>query len=252
LRSIILPAIKREMKNRRDLLLNADRVVFVSRYVRRVIKKNIASLKGDVIHNGVDLQSIQASLNTPSNYSLKDSFALYIGKIEKHKGSEILKSLFKSKKVDLPLVVIGEGSEREELIKTAEENNRRSVFLNWIANNEVLKIMSSAQFLLFPSVWAEPLSRVLLEAASVGLPVVAVNSGGTPEIIENNRNGFLVKNSEEFIRKANQLSNDNVMLKRLSQQGKQITRDRFDQNKLTRKWVDLYEKVIKENKKSRD
>jgi glycosyltransferase involved in cell wall biosynthesis len=43
-----------------------------------------------------------------------------------------------------------------------------------------------------PSIWAEPLSRVLLEAMSFGRPVVATTVGGTPEAVEHGVTGLLV------------------------------------------------------------
>jgi|GEM_PF-1254496 len=252
LRTIILPAIKKEMKRRRELLESADRVVFVSRHVESIIRKNIENINSTVIHNGVDLPGIKETLKKKGNYTLEDDYALYIGKIEKYKGSEVLESILKSRKFDLPLVIIGEGNERNKLIETAEKNNKRSVFLNWISNDDVLNIMNNAKFLLFPSIWEEPLSRVLLEAVSTGLPVVAYKSGGTPEIIEDDRNGFLVSSKKDFVRKASKLLTDEDRLQRFSRESKKIAAGRFDQQKLTGKWINLYEQTIREKNKTKD
>jgi len=64
---------------------------------------------------------------------------------------------------------------------------------------DIPEIMSAADAYVMSSAW-EGLPMVLLEAASMGLPIVATDVGGNREIVFNGKNGFLVpaKNSEEL------------------------------------------------------
>src|SRR4029450_6650399 len=52
-----------------------------------------------------------------------------------------------------------------------------------------------APALVFPSLWPEPLSRVLLEALALGTPIAAMDTGGSREILEDGRSGLLVANA---------------------------------------------------------
>ena len=44
---------------------------------------------------------------------------------------------------------------------------------------------------MFPSVWPEPLSRVLIEASALSVPIAAMNTGGTADIIVDEETGLL-------------------------------------------------------------
>ncbi len=63
-------------------------------------------------------------------------------------------------------------------------------FLGW--RNDIAGVLSGLDMLVVPSTSAEATTRVILEAFSAGVPVVAYSIGGIPEIIEESRNGFLV------------------------------------------------------------
>ena len=58
---------------------------------------------------------------------------------------------------------------------------------------DVLRAMARATALVFPSLWPEPLSRVLLEALALGTPIAAMDTGGTREILEDGASGLLVR-----------------------------------------------------------
>lgn len=67
-----------------------------------------------------------------------------------------------------------------------------------IAGAKKMKLMSEAKALLFPIDWEEPFGMVVIEALACGTPVVAMNRGAMPEIIEHGVNGFLANNEQEF------------------------------------------------------
>jgi glycosyltransferase involved in cell wall biosynthesis len=61
-----------------------------------------------------------------------------------------------------------------------------------------LKFLSEAKAFLFPIDWEEPFGMVVIEALACGTPVVAMNRGAVPEIIEHGVTGFLANNEKEF------------------------------------------------------
>ena len=61
-----------------------------------------------------------------------------------------------------------------------------------------MKFISEAKALLFPIRWEEPFGMVMIEALACGTPVVAMNRGAVPEIIEHGVNGFIADTEAEF------------------------------------------------------
>lgn len=61
-----------------------------------------------------------------------------------------------------------------------------------------MKFISEAKALLFPIDWDEPFGMAVIEAMACGTPVIAMNRGAMPEIIEHGVTGFLANNEQEF------------------------------------------------------
>jgi len=68
-----------------------------------------------------------------------------------------------------------------------------------LSGKRKLTFLSQAKALLFPICWDEPFGMAVIEALACGTPVVAMNHGAMPEIIEHGVNGFLANTEEEFI-----------------------------------------------------
>ena len=72
----------------------------------------------------------------------------------------------------------------------------RIEFLGWLEPAEIERELSSAWLLVAPSLWAEPLGLVALEAIVRGVPVLASKSGGFAETVEEGISGVLVSNGD--------------------------------------------------------
>jgi glycosyltransferase involved in cell wall biosynthesis len=65
--------------------------------------------------------------------------------------------------------------------------------LGELPHDDVLALYDLADVVVHPAAWPEPFSRVLLEAAAAGKPVVATRVGGNPEAVEDGVTGLLVE-----------------------------------------------------------
>jgi glycosyltransferase involved in cell wall biosynthesis len=87
--------------------------------------------------------------------------------------------------------VLGEGSLAHALKLQAASAGVPLLLRGWTPREDVLRVMARATAVVFPSLWPEPLSRVILEALALGVPVAAIATGGTREILEHGQSGLL-------------------------------------------------------------
>ncbi len=74
----------------------------------------------------------------------------------------------------------------------------RITYAGNLSGQRKMRFISRAKALLFPIQWDEPFGMAVIEALACGTPVVAMNRGAMPEIIQHGVNGFLANNEEEF------------------------------------------------------
>lgn len=89
------------------------------------------------------------------------------------------------------LIIVGEGPERTHLVAHAERTFSKTVFTGNLSHADTLAVMGDAQVFVLNSSY-EGFSHLLLEAVSLGVPVVATGVGGNREIIQNEADGILV------------------------------------------------------------
>lgn len=187
---VALPYVRANLGRRQRALLAADRTIAVSRYVAGVLRDGIPGLDPVVLPNflrDAEVSSPQAALVRD------DDVVLYVGKLEEHKGADLLPAAMAARP-GARLLVAGEGPLGAEVRAECARRGVRVDFLGQLPNGEVLELMRRAAVLLFPARWEEPLTRTLLEAGSMGLPAVALATGGTPDIIRDGITGLLADN----------------------------------------------------------
>lgn len=178
----------------RSGIINARRIVACSDWVRR-----------ELGNEGIDSERIYLPVPGPSagyiRFPSTRPVFLYIGRLDVEKGVEQLLRAFErvsSTNSEVTLRIAGQGPERVRLESLARELGiaTRVTFLGWIDPTEIEKELSSAWALVAPSLWAEPLGLVALEAIVRGVPVIASADGGFAETVEDGVTGLLVPNGD--------------------------------------------------------
>jgi glycosyltransferase involved in cell wall biosynthesis len=149
----------------------------------------------EVIPNIVDRAEAEATAAGAPSFPVPDRFLLYVGKIEENKGARLLVSAVAAARTGLPLVVLGEGTLAHALKFDAASAGVPLLIRGWTEREDVLRCLARATALVFPSVWPEPLSRVLLEALALGTPVAAMATGGTAELLGPEGAGLVVEDA---------------------------------------------------------
>jgi len=93
----------------------------------------------------------------------------------------------------------------------------------------------------------ESLGKVLIEAMAAGLPVVATNTTGSKEIVKNGISGYLVPIGDNIAlaRKILHLLNNSDQAKKMGQAGRQIAKEKFDQEKVIRNIIKFWRDLAK-------
>jgi glycosyltransferase involved in cell wall biosynthesis len=148
---------------------------------------------------------------------------LYLGRLSPEKGVE---TILRAWRPGLgTLVVAGTGPEDSRLRAMAPPG---VVFLGAVDGSAVPGLLQRARTLLLPSNWYEGQPRVVLEAYAAGVPVLASDVGGLPELVEDGRSGFLLPptDPEAWTAAMQKLLSDPEAV-RLGQRGWQLWRERF-------------------------
>ena len=122
---------------------------------------------------------------------------LFVGRLEKEKGVHVLLEAMHQVRKAIPsvqLLIAGDGSYRQELEKMTSHLNLRDhvSFLGWLEGADLQDKYRRAWVLVLPSIRAEGLGMVLVEAGLMGRPVIGSDLGGIRDIIRHGYNGFLV------------------------------------------------------------
>lgn len=121
-----------------------------------------------------------------------------VSRLEKEKNIEFILEgvkLLKSRYGDcFRLLVIGDGSLREELTERVNELElKKNVFFcGMIPHEELTDYYHACDLFLFAS-QSETQGIVLLEAMAAGLPVIAVKGSGVNDVVKDGRNGFMTE-----------------------------------------------------------
>lgn len=131
------------------------------------------------------------------------------------------------------LDIIGEGPkeyvhELQDMVRVLGLEEKVS-FVGRIDHSELLERYTEYDVLLLPSRWPEPFGRVMLEAMARGLPVVAANTGGTPEVISDGDNGLLVPPGEPLMlaNAVKRLAQDPVLAHRIRYAALESVREKY-------------------------
>ena len=129
-------------------------------------------------------------------YGEKGPVLLFAGRISQEKGVFELPGIFRKAREKIPnlqMLIAGTGPSENDLKIVFPE----AEYTGWIDHEKLPGIYASADVLILPSRF-DTFSCVVLEALSCGLPVIAYNTKGPKDIIQDSINGFLVETPDEM------------------------------------------------------
>ncbi|MEW6052261.1 MAG: glycosyltransferase [Nitrospirota bacterium] len=240
------------------LLRGVKKIVAVSESVRKDVIKNNWGLdpyKVITVKNCIDLSTID-SIRISKGESraqlglAEDEFVFgTVGRLVATKGQSYLIEAFALVKERIPnarLVITGNGPLFGELQKKAANLGVASRVLFTGYRNNVFEMLRAFDIFVLPSL-AEGLSIALLEAMASGLPIIASEVGGIPEVFGNCKCGKLVKPKDVRSLAAAMIEIsylDNDLKKNLGANGRTRIEEEFTADVMIKKLTELYESVL--------
>lgn len=201
----------------------------------RMKKKNVP-----VIFNGINLEKCILKVN----YSLDKSFSvLHIGRFSEAKNHfDLLKAfkIFNDKYPNSILKLIGDGELKSEVKNYVKENHLGNSVKFLGLQSNVYPFLNETDIFTLPSKY-EGIPMTLIEAMGTGLPIVATEVGGIPDMLENNESALLTKvNVREIAEAFEKLFLDEELRERL---GKNALREsaRFSSKEMAKKYISVYQ-----------
>ncbi|HET9315694.1 MAG TPA: glycosyltransferase family 4 protein, partial [Vicinamibacteria bacterium] len=156
-----IPYMMGDLRLKRAALRRAGATLAVSEAIADELRA--AGLpRVETIPNMVDGREVEALAREAPSFELPERYLLFVGKLEENKGARALIPAVAAARTGLPLVVLGEGTLAHAVKMDAAEAGVPLLLRGWAEREDVLRILARATALVFPSLWPEPLSRVLL------------------------------------------------------------------------------------------
>jgi glycogen synthase len=242
----MIPYMRANLARKQTGLARADAIVAVSRRIASDLVERAPELahgRIEVIPNPVNVEELRARASTLDPRT--SPYALYLGKLAPNKGTSFLIDVIERANLDWPLVIAGDGPDRSALEREAQASSRAVRFTGWLDRDAALDLLANAAMLIFPSRGPESLSRVLIEASALEIPIAAMDTGGTRDIIEPDVTGLLSSTPEELARDVARLRKDPEFRARLASAARAKVERDFETSRVVARVERLYEELTR-------
>lgn len=235
-----------------------DKLIVNSKYSeKRMISVGIKKIKIKIISGGVDCKKF--NIKRKRNHGNRNIKIGFWGRLVEFKGLEYslraINEVYKKYK-SIDFTIIGDGPERKRILDLIFKMNLKNIvkYKGIMEFNRIPFVARDLDIFLHLPIYlrktergssyihTETMGRTYCEASSMGIPSVISNVGGGPEMIINNKTGFVVKEKDYISasKKILKLINNPRLRERFGAKARNISQKRYDWNKL----INKYEKVF--------
>ena len=248
----MIPYMRANLASKRSGLARADAVIAVSHRIAEDLRARapeLAKTRVEVIPNAIDVAALRATAEQGAGRTENEgtgsdgAYALYLGKLAPNKGTRYLIDVIRRADLDWPLVIAGDGPDRAALEAEARASGKQVTFLGWLDKDEATRWLARAGMLIFPSRGPESLSRVLIEASALGIPIAAMDTGGTRDIVEPGVTGLLSDSPEGLAKDVRLLRHDEMLRRSLADAARRKVERQFEAGAVVSRIEALYREV---------
>ena len=242
----MIPYMRGNLARKRRGLAQANAVIAVSSTIAHDLRERAPELSRtrlEIIPNPVDVSALRAAAAAAPRPTA-ENYALYLGKLAPNKGTSHLVAIAEQAALDWPLVIVGDGPDASDLRAAASRSTRDIRMMGWLDRPDALTWLAHASILVFTSRGPESLSRVLIEASALGIPIAAMKTGGTPDIISHRVTGLLSESPEALANDVRRLRADEGLRRRLGAAARAHAESTFDAPAVVAKVEALYRALL--------
>jgi len=229
-------------------------------FKKRLIRLGCDQSRIEVLRSGLNYDGYTFTERAPGpNGEVK---LVTVGRFVEKKGIEYgIRAVAQvaQKNKNISYSIIGYGPLEDDCKKLINElgANEYIHILGKKKENEIIEILEQSHLFLAPSVTAEngdqdgPVNTIK-EAVCLGLPVIATDHGGIPELVQDGVSGFLVpeRNDVAIADRINYYIDHPEIWTSMALAGRQTVEQDYDLNKLNDRLAEIYENLIKEGMQS--
>jgi len=233
----------------REILNMSDRIITLSLTWKNFLESIIPKNKITIIENFVNSSQF-TRFEREDNTSKNIITVLFVGGpgaeekglYDVFKAIPIVKKKFNN---IMFLFVACPSIEKLNIIHEKELITSHTKFLGYIYNEKKIRIFYESDIFILPS-YSEGLPITMLEAMAAGLPVIATSVGAIPEVIEDGKNGFLIKTGDyhALAEKILILAKDKKLRQKMGKNNIEKIRKQYGEEVVIKKLNNVYEKLL--------
>jgi glycosyltransferase involved in cell wall biosynthesis len=245
--------------------INWSHLIAVSHFIKKeLIGVGYDDKKITVIHHGIDETMYSPRIRCKAVYKkypqLKNKrIVFHPARMGLAKGCDVSVKAFKIVKDKFPdamLVLAGTkniidwGNTQQKDIAYIVDlvkffNLEENVVIDMFKLEDMPKLYAASSICIYPSTSGEPFGLTMLEAMASGKPMIVTNSGGMPEIIKDNINGYIVpvKDFEILASRIIQLLIDDKLRERFGYTSREMVEQSFTTKIISRNTMNIYKKL---------
>lgn len=211
----------------------------------------VPSKKAVLIYNGFNEKRLECNIGKNEKKQSLDISTQYvvamIASFGKNKDWNCYLNAAKliiKKRQDITFLAVGTGEMWDQINRSITESEREYIKMLG-RRDDVDELLQICDLTVLTSNHGEGISNSILESMAFGVPVIATNKGGTPEIVNEGKNGLLLQenNPDELADKIINLINNREKLQAMSEKAAETIRTHFMLSVMTQRYIDLYKLV---------
>lgn len=241
----------------RHYLNYPDQLLSVSHALKEAMEANGIKQNIKVLYSGINIDEYKFKTEEIADFKrkfkLEDQKILFCGgRLSYSKGTSqavlVLENILKKRK-DVVLFIAGnkEGYAKD-LLNYAKEHNfeKNIIFAGWLNKDNIKKAYLISDIVLNLSLCLDAFPKVNLEAMAAKKPVIGTCFGGTPEIVEDNKTGFIVNplKVDEVSRKILYLLDNPEIIRQFENEGYKRVYEKFSLDNIVKELLSYYHKFL--------
>jgi glycosyltransferase involved in cell wall biosynthesis len=218
-----------------------DRFICITEFQKQIlVRAGLPESKLVVKPNFIETEESGTSINNDRQHP----YFVFIGRLSPEKGVKELIEVWTKTKIEAHLYIIGDGELADEVKKNQQQNLE---YLGSRPNKETIQILREARALIFPSLWYEGFPITILEAFSMGIPVICTDIGGQGEIVREGSTGlkYMPGDKDQLLNNIIAIQQDDDLRDKLSKNARQDFLNKYTAKINYDLLKDIYQSILR-------